>query len=264
MAEENKEGLQPQAEPKNEVQLTEIEQRALADGWVPKDQWDGDPDQWRPAKEFVDRGELIKKIESQGRTLKEFKRALEDFGKHHAKVREVEFERALSTLKAQKKDALELGEMDKVVEIDERIDAVKDAKRTATTQPVVNVPDVPEGNPVFDNWTERNSWYKNNAAMRAYADRIGNELGAKGGISPTELLSKVEAEVKKEFAHKFQNPNRERASGVEGSSNRGTGRKSDDIELSDFERRAAERFIRTIPGYTMEKYKSELKKIKGV
>jgi hypothetical protein len=45
--------------------------------------------------------------------------------------------------------------------------------------------------------------------MRAYADRIGNELGSRGNISPTDLLTQVEQEVKKEFAHKFDNPNRQ-------------------------------------------------------
>jgi hypothetical protein len=34
------------------------------------------------------------------------------------------------------------------------------------------------------------------------------------------------------------------------------------IELTDEERRVAERFIKTIPGFTMEKYVTELKKLK--
>jgi hypothetical protein len=60
---------------KTEVQnpvLTEIEQRASSRGWVPKDEWDGDPEEWRPAKEFIDRGELFKKIEDKIEQLKTF------------------------------------------------------------------------------------------------------------------------------------------------------------------------------------------------
>jgi hypothetical protein len=235
------EGNQP--EPEQKVQLTEIEQRASESGWVPKDQWDGDPEQWRPAKEFLDRGELFKKIEDQNKTIKEFRKTLEEFGKHHAQVRKLEFDRALASLKAAKKEALELGDADKVIEMDERIDMVKDAQRTAAQQPVVNVPNVPESNPVFDAWVNRNGWYNNNEAMRAFAD----------------LLNKIEQEVKKEFAHKFQNPNREKASAVEGSTNKGTSKKSDSYQLSETERRVAERFVKSIPGYTMEKYVEELK-----
>jgi hypothetical protein len=256
--------VQKQEEQKNESvekpALTEIEQRAHAEGWVPKDEWDGDPDQWRPAKEFLDRGELFKKIEDQNRSLKEMRRTLEEFGKHHAKVREVEFKRALEILKGQKKEALTEGDVDKVVDIDEKIDAVKDAQR-ASAQQTVRLPDVPEGNPIFDSWVERNSWYKNSSAMRAYADRLGNELGAHGGISPTDLLAKVEQEVKKEFAHKFQNPNREKPGAVEGSSGKGTS-SGKSYQLTEEERRIGERWVRTIPGFTMEKYTAELKKVK--
>lgn len=259
MAEEKK----PEEVVQEPVKLTDIEERAASSGWVPKDEWDGDPDQWRPAKEFLDRGELFKKIDDQNRTIKEFKRTLEDFGRHHSQVRKVEFDRALASLRMQKKDALLEGEAAKVVDIDERIDLVRDAQKQASFQSIVNIPDIPESNPVFDNWVERNGWYANNEAMRAFADRLGNKLGANGGISPTDLLSQIEKEVKKEFAHKFNNPNRDRAGNVEGSTNRGSSRKGDDIELNDIERRVAERFIKSVPGMTMEKYKADLKKIKG-
>jgi hypothetical protein len=260
MSEEIKgqEGQQVQNEP---PKLTEIEQRASAQGWVPKDEWDGDPEQWRPAKEFLDRGELFKKIEDQNRTIKEFKKTLEQFAKHHADVRKVEFQRALDTLKAQKKEALVEGDADAVVDIDEKISAVKEASKAAE-QPI-QVPQAPELNPVFVAWVEKNNWYENNAAMRAYADRLGNELGAKGQMSPTDLLAHIEREVKKEFAHKFNNPNRERAGAVEGSTNV-RGKAKDSFTLSDDERRVMQRFIKTVPGMTEEKYVADLKKIKGV
>lgn len=266
MAEELKQEVKQEEKKVDAVQapaLTEIEQRAQEGGWVPKDEWDGDPEQWRPAKEFLDRGELFKKIEDQNRTIKEIRRTLEEFGKHHSKVAQVEYQRALTALKAQKKDALTEGEYDKVIDIDERIDAVKDAQKQAAQQQV-RISDVPESNPLFDNWVDRNSWYKSNSAMRAYADRLGNEIGARGGISPTDLLARIEQEVKKEFAHKFNNPNRDKPGAVEGSSNRGTSGKSGKYELTDEERRVGERWVRTIPGFTMEKYVTELKKVKGV
>jgi hypothetical protein len=254
-------------EKKTEVQapvLTEIEQRAQADGWVPKDEWDGDPEEWRPAKEFIDRGELFKKIDSQNRTIKDIRRTLEEFGKHHSQVAQIEYQRALAALKAQKKEALSEGEFDKVINIDERIDAVKDAQRVAAYQQPVQIADVQESNPIFDNWVDRNSWYKTNTAMRAYADRLGNEIGGRGNISPTDLLVRIEQEIKKEFAHKFNNPNRDKPGSVEGSSTRGSTSKSDKYALTDEERRVGERWVRTIPGFTMEKYVTELKKVKGV
>lgn len=246
-----------QVENKEPVQLTEIEQRAADQGWRPKDEWDGDPEAWRPAKEFLDRGELFKKIDEQNRTIKEFRKTLEEFSKHHAKVRDAEYKRALEDLKAAKKEALIEQDADAVVEIDEKILAVREAQ--AQPVPKVDTPDVSQLNPVFVAWKDRNGWYETNEAMRAYADRIGNSLQ---GMSPTELLSEVEKRVKKEFAHKFENPNRSRASAVEGTTTKGT-QKKDSFVLSDEERRVAKKFVDKIPGYTMEQYIEELKKVKG-
>ncbi len=256
MAEEEK-----QTEQKTE--FTEIEKRAQAEGWVPKDEWDGDPDQWRSAKEFVDRGEFFKKIDDQNRTIKQLKTALDEFGKHHAKVREVEYQRALETLKVQKKTALSEGDADAVIDIDEKMALVRDAQKEAARQPAVNIPDpTPVQNPVFDNWLSRNSWYQTNKAMKSYADRLGAEYAGQG-LSPVDVLNRVEQDVKKEFAHKFDNPNRKAPGAVEDPGTKGD-KKADTFTLSDDERRVMRRFIATIPGYTEEKYIADLKKLIGV
>lgn len=258
MAEENNSGEQT-PEPK---QFTEIEQRALDQGWRPKDEWDGDPEAWRPAKEFIDRGELFKKIEAQNRTIKQFQETLDQFAKHHSQVREVEYARAKKELLAAKKEALIEGDADAVIEIDEKLDAVKEAQRQAD----IKVPEVqaePSVNPVFVAWRDRNSWYDSNEAMRAYADRIGNQLGAQGGYSAQDILSEVERRVKKEFASKFENPNRNKPGAVEGGTHKAGGKK-DSFQLTDEERRVMRKFVGSVPGMTEEKYIADLKKIKGV
>lgn len=238
--------------------LTEIEQRASDQGWVPEDQWEGDPSAWRPAKEFLDRGELFKKIDDQNRTIKEMRRTLDDLAKHHSQVAAVEYKRALESLKAQKKEALLEQDADKVVDIDERMEAVREAQRNIQQ---VRVPQpAPELNPIFVSWKERNPWYDNNQAMRERADAIGNTLH---GVSPTEILNEVERRIKKEFPQRFENPARQRATAVEGSTNKGN-KKEDSFQLTDEQRRVANRLIKSIPNYTMEKYVEELKKVKDL
>lgn len=252
MAEENK-----SAEGGNEPQFTEIELKAIDQGWRPKDEWDGDPAEWRSAKEFVDRGELFKKIEDQNRTIKEFKKTLDDFARHHAKVREAEYKRAVEELKQQKKEALIEGDADAVVNIDEKLDLVREAQRVAP--PPVQAP--AEVNPVFQAWKERNSWYDSNRAMRGAADTIGNDL-AERGMSPADILVEVERQIRKEFAHKFENPNRQRASAVEGTGPKGTSKK-DDFVLTDEERRAMRRFVDQ-KVMTEAEYIAELKRVKEI
>ena len=244
--------------PDNNVpELSPVEQKAMEQGWVPQDQWDGDPEQWRPAKEFLDRGELFKKIEDQNRTIKEFKRALDDLKQHHAKTRETEYSRALQALKEQKKAALEEGDADAVIKLDDQIDLVKEEQQKLKQQPVTQDELVA---PEFTTWVEKNSWYESSQPMRAYADALGRDLAFKG-LTPSQVLKEVEKQVRLEFPNKFTNPNRNKPGAVEGSTNKG-GRSNEVVELSDEERRVMQRFVRT--GVMTEKqYMEELKRVKG-
>jgi hypothetical protein len=259
MAEENivaPEGNTPA--PEDKPQLSAAEQQAMEQGWVPQDEWEGDPEQWRPAKEFLDRGELFKKIEDQNRTIKEFKRALDDLKGHHAKTRETEYARAIQALKAQKIAALEEGDAAAVVKLDDQIDLVKDEQ--SKLKQAANEPQQDQPNPEFTNWVDKNKWYETSQPMRAYADALGRDLAYKG-LTPSEVLREVEKQVREEFPQKFRNANRDKPGAVEGSTNKG-GKSGGEITLSDDERRVMQRFVRT--GVMTEKeYMAELKRIKG-
>lgn len=261
MAEENKvdvdnQGQQNQTE---KLELTPIEQQAMDEGWVPKEQWEGDPDKWRPAREFIDRGELFKKIEDQNRTVKQLKMALDDLKGHHAKVRETEYARALTALKQQKKTALQEGDADRVVDIDDQIELVRDEQlrlKQQTMQEQVDASPAPE----FVEWVNRNKWYDTDDGMKGYADALGRRLAA-AGKNPTAVLAEVEKQVRAEFPHKFRNVNRDRPGAVEGSSTKG-GKGDESFALSDDERRVMQRFVRT--GVMSEKeYITELKRVRG-
>lgn len=254
MANENNEVV-----PEVKVEHTEAEVRAMESGWVPQDQWEGDPDQWRPAKEFNDRGELFKKIDDQNRTVKELKRALDDMKKHHASVRETEFSRALDSLKQQKKTALQEGDAEQVIQLDDKIDLVKEEQSKLKNEPTQVQEQGP--NPEFVDWTNRNKWYENNQPMRAYADALGRDLAYKG-LAPSAVLKEVERLVRDEFPTKFTNPNRGKPGAVEGSSNKG-GSTGNSFSLSDDERRVMQRFVRS-GVMTEAEYVKDLKAVRGV
>lgn len=216
-----------------EGEVSPVQQEALSQGWVPKEEFDGDEERWVDAGEFVRRGELFRKIESQSKELKDVKRALNELAKHNAKVREVEYARAIAALKVEKKTALSEGDADRVVDLDDKIDLVKDQQKQLQQQQVQQV--VPqEVDPAFGAWVQKNSWYENNPEMRKFADRLGVVLAAE--MSPTEVLKEVEKEVKERYKDKFRNPNRDRAGAVEGVSNRQGKTSGADIELSDVEK----------------------------
>jgi hypothetical protein len=240
-------------------ELSAAEQEALDAGWVPKEEFNGEEHKWVDAAEFLRRGELFKKIEVQNRELKDVKRALVEMKKLHSSVREVEYKRALETLRAQKKSALEDGDADAVLAADDRIDMIKEEQRKLQSEPEIQI-ESGEQHPVFVEWTARNSWYTTQAPMKAFADALGAEL-ARDGLTPPQVLKKVEEEVRKEFPNRFRNPRQDRPSGVESSTPRG--QNSSSFQLSPDERRIMNNFVRQNV-MTEAEYIKELKKVKGL
>jgi hypothetical protein len=246
-----------QAPESAEPQMSPVEQEARESGWVPKEEYTGEEHKWVDAGEFLRRGELFKKIESQSKELKDVKNALGELKKLQSNIREQEYKRALESLKHQRKTALQEGDVDAVVAAEEQIELVKQEQASFQTE----TSKAPEAHPEFVAWSERNSWYASSAPMRAFADAVGRELAAAGN-SPSEVLRKVEAEVRKEFPNKFQNPNRSKPGAVESSAGTGTA-SSKSFALTDEERRVGNTFIRQGVFKNMDEYVAELKKVRG-
>lgn len=245
MADENTELNTEVKEPEGqEPQLSPIEQRAMDQGWVPLDQWQGDPDDWRPAKEFVDRGELLKSISELRHENKRIKEGVDEFRKHHIKMREVEYNRALAALRAEKKAALEEGDADKVVTIDDQIAETREAHKAAQNE-VVETPATPQVDPDLVRWEARNPWYRQDRAMKAVADEVARDLVNRGERNPSRIMEEVEKEVRKSFPHKFENPNRQRAAAVEGATKTGRTASKSEVHMTDAEKAVMNKILRS-------------------
>lgn len=236
-------------------------QQAIEQGWKPKEEYQGDPDKWKPAKEFVERGELFKKIDTMGKELKETRRALQMLKEHHNKVKEVEYSKAVNELKQLQKKHLEEGNSDGYLETTELL---TDLKAEQKAREVVEAVTPAQPDPRFISWVEDNKWYNNNPEMRQYADSIGmGYASTHRNVSPEDVLIYVTKEVKERFKDKFINPNRAKSTLV-GSSNTSAGTSTkNDIELTDDERRVMNTFIRT-GVLTKEEYLSEIKRMRSV
>lgn len=246
-----------------EVQLSDLEQEQLSAGWKPKDQWiadGGSPDEWRPAKEFKERGELFNKIETLSRELKGTKSTLTALKGHYERVKDTEFKRALDTLKAEKKQALESGDADAVIEIDEKIAETRETQRAQIAADKVAEPEI---SPVFTQWVNRNQWYQSDSDLQIYADGVGRAYAqANPGIDPVQVLKYVEDKVKATFKDKFSNPRRTAPSSVEGSRTPAKVSRGE-IEMDEAEKAAMNKFVRS-GIMTKEQYIADLKKVKGI
>lgn len=262
MDQDNQDSLPPED---SAPEVSPIAAKAMQMGWRPQADWDGDPDDWVDAKEYVGRQKLYDRIQDSNKRLKQLEKTLNEFKGHHEKVKETEYKRALETLKQQKIRVLEEGNAAELLEIDDKIDEVKEqmreAKQTAK-QPEVD----PDFQRVMTEWVDRNKWYQNEPDMKKEADLIGYtyvQLNGPGD-GPEGVLKAVEKEMRKRYPEKFVNPRKEQAPKVEtGGDKPGTDKAdSSNVVLTDEESQAMRKFVRA--GLMTEKeYKAEIKRMRG-
>ena len=110
-------------------EISNTERTALAAGWVSKDEWIAqgkNPDDWRTAREFVERGELFDQIHQLQETHKKQSAAFKVLVDHHRKVRETAIAEAIQKLKHDKRIALENHDVERVFAIDDEMDKVRE------------------------------------------------------------------------------------------------------------------------------------------
>jgi hypothetical protein len=242
-------------------ELTEVEKRAAEQGWRPLAEWDGDAADWRDARQFLDRGELLNRISAQSKEMKELRKTLRAFEDLNKKLADTKFNEKLQELKVAKAEALESGDAKRVVEIDDQIDVTKDAM--AANKATAIVSDAPaEQNPEFQRWVDKNSWYAQNEEMRMFADNVGTSFARMNrDKTPQEVLKYVENRVKRAYRDMFMNERREEPSKVEGGSTRGNGKPSTSYSLTAEEEQVMNTLVKG--GHmTKDEYIKQLKLLK--
>lgn len=236
-----------------------IEDTAREQGWKPKEEFGGDVSKWVSAETFVAKGELIDRIESLGKKLKDNDKTIAMLKEHHAKVKETEFKRAVDFLKSQKKAAYESGDVDRIMEIDDQIAEVKETQRAQEQQEK----QAPQSNEDFQSWVSENKWYEKNSEMRSDADTFGEAYFRNNpSKTPSEVLEYVSKKIKKAYPEEFTNQNRTRPSGVEGGGGTRQATSRDSFSLSEEETRVMNTFIRN-GIMTKEDYIRQVKEMRG-
>lgn len=259
-------------EGKQEFEPTADETKALANGWTPKGEWSGDPEDWIPAKQFNRNGELFGRINTYKHKIQNLEQSVDALKKHNEKVYETGFKDAIDSLKAQRRAALREGDAEAVEQIEEKIEQVEQ-KRDEQIKDLKQTTAVAEQHPAFEPWVERNQWYASDAKLRGAADALAREIVTQhaGKIEFPELLKEVETQMKEEFPDKFGNGGAvkktvQRTSGSErGDGTNGARRSSvreNDIEsnLSDEERSIMNNLVKS-GVITKDKYLKDMEKV---
>lgn len=193
-------------------EIDPIETQAREMGWVPEEEWDGDPDKWVPPKEFIFRGELFDRIKKQSRDLKQYSQEIQELkdairvqGEMQKKIADKEYKRIMDTLKQRKAEALEEGDHRTVIEID---DEIREAEKLKEENDSVSEEETSKKQnatpPEIVEWIEENPWYQDNVVMRGAADAIGEDyMNRYPNASASDLIKHVDKEIRKEFPEKF-------------------------------------------------------------
>lgn len=193
----------------------EIE-RAMAGGWRPQEEWEGDPNDWISHREFNFRGELMDRITTQGKKLgayedqiSEMRQAVEVLTEHNRKVGEAKYNQALEDVRQGRVEALEVGDYARALELEEQENELKakKAELDVVPEPVEETTESLEVHPTIQAWIDNpvNKWYSDNEDMADLADFIAAKEAQRG--TPIEdVLKKVEARVRASFPDQFKAP----------------------------------------------------------
>lgn len=194
------------------VKLSDTEQKALQLGWKPKEDYEGDPDEWVSAREFIRRGELFGRINEYKHEIQNLRKGMEALQKHNQKMFEQDYKTQVKTLKEAKKEALRDGDTETVLQIEDRLEQVDQEYQTKKEEfekeVAVPVQATNQPHPAWNPWVEQNSWYSSDTALRGYADGIAAEIvqsaqQAGTQVDFTKLLQEVSRKVKQKFPEKF-------------------------------------------------------------
>lgn len=238
---------------------------AAEDGWVPEDQWKGDKSKWVDAKSFVERGEsflpivnarLRKERERTAhleQTVEELKAGNKAFFTLHEQIlakEQKEKAQIIAQLEEVRKKAVTDGDGETFAAADKKIEELKAEVAKPKAEPKAE----PKLTQETQEWLTENAWYNTDPVLRGVADSLSDVIAAENpGLKGRKFLDKLTEKVKVEMPHKFENKRRD-AQVTEDHQSKPTKKGRTYDHLPDDARKACDMFVKTIPGFTKEKY----------
>jgi len=214
---------QAHVEPQTQApQTPDYASEASAQGWVAKDDYRGNEADWVDAETFVRRGKEIMPIlrKNNEKLLKELKEArsiaeearttareFQKFQKEQYERKAKDLEAQLSQLKQAKRDAVSSGDGDRVVEIDDAMDLIKEdvaqAKAEANRpEPVQQSAPQPDEN--LQAWLDRNQWFGQDKRITDVTNALGKSITEEfPTLKGKAFLDKLDEELAQTYPDKF-------------------------------------------------------------
>ncbi len=137
---------------------------ARAEGWRPKEELgpDFDAGKYVSAEEFIKRKPLFDTLKDQKKEIRELKKTIESVVSFSEKNAQLAAKRAIAELKSERKEAIKLGDVEKVESLDKSIEEQSNvAESTAKPKDAVA--------PEIIKWTESNEWFNKDMELQDFA-----------------------------------------------------------------------------------------------
>lgn len=171
-----------------------VEALASEMGWAPKDQFRGDPEDWKPADQFIRAGKDIQR--NMSRELKELKSTVTNISRTSATLLEQQLAERDAYWRQQRQEAIDAGDHAAVDHAD--------AQRQKIQQqaPVVQAP----LDPAAESFTQKHAgWWEKDIEATKYAINRAQHY-ADQGLSSARQLAAVEQDMKGIFPDLFPAP----------------------------------------------------------
>jgi hypothetical protein len=210
-----------------ELQLTKIEQKAYDQGWRPQDDFTGDEDSWKTAREYVQYGEIITLVKQNKKDNEDLKRDFDERLENTNKLNEARRKSEISDLKTKQREAVDLADTDAYDVTQKKIDELE--SQAVTTQPAQQGKD-----PDITEWETKNPWINDpNDERTAVAQSIFNNYTAQNkGATNAQALAHVDGKISKLYPTENTNARRDQPNTTE-SVARKPQRRNKDLSMAD-------------------------------
>lgn len=209
--------------------------KAKTAGWRPLEEFEGDPEQWVDAKEFVKRAPLYEKNHKLKKKITDLENSFNELKGHYNKVAEVSYNRAMADLQRQRDEAIDLGDKDTVKEIDKAIKDVEGSKPAQDNQP----------HPAIKEWEDKNgAWFYADKEITGFGMAYANNYLANNPNDFEGAMESMEKAIKKAYPDKFENTKRKEPPAVEGGGSVTKQKTFTKSDLNDEQRKVMNSYVR--------------------
>jgi hypothetical protein len=178
--------------------LSDVEKIAMEQGWTPKEDFKGNPDNWKPAAQYVEWGEMKNSITTLTKSMKGMRKSHDEEIVNLNKFHKASLEAREQELVTQLEAAVEDGDFDKVKEITGEQGKIAIKKEKLDSESLDNG-DQKSDAEIKAEWELENFWIGNAADPRSGVANSAYSLAISRGKSIPEAIEFVDETIAEKF-----------------------------------------------------------------